>query len=258
MQEKIQNLYKYKDLFYELVKKDIKLKYKNSYLGILWSFLNPLLMMIVLTVIFSEVFKNNIDNFPVYVLTGRLIYSFFSEATNFAMASIQNNSQLIKKVYVPKYFFPLTRVCSSFLISLVSLVPIIIVMLLSGVEFSPLNLLIIVPLLLNLFISAGIGLIMATAAVFFRDLNHLYSIILMVIMYMTPIFYPAEIIPSKYHWIIELNPLYSILNMFRDVLMYNMMFSPVDLLISSFYAVIYFILGLVLFYKKQDKFIFHI
>jgi len=258
MQERVTNFIKYKDLFVELVRKDIKLKYKKSYLGVLWSFLNPLLMMIVLTVIFSEVFKHNIENFPVYVLTGRLVYSFFSEATSFAMNSIHDNGQLLKKVYVPKYFFPLSKVCSSFLTSLVSLLPILIVMVVTGMPLSFYNLLFFVPLIQILFISAGVGLIISTIAVFFNDLRHLYSVLLMVLMYMTPIFYPIEIIPVQYKWIMELNPMYPVLVLFRDLLMNNQMFEISDFIVASIYAVAYFLVGIFVFYKKQDKFIFYL
>ncbi|WP_354500379.1 ABC transporter permease [Paenibacillus favisporus] len=258
MRNHVLNFIKYKDLFIELVKKDIKLKYKNSYLGILWSLINPLMMMVVLTIVFSAIFRNHIENFPVYVLTGRLIYSFFSEATNFSMDSINANSQLIKKVYVPKYFFPLSRVCSSFITTLIAMLPIFVIMLVTNMKFHATILLIWVPLLILLFLSMGAGLILATITVFFKDMKHLYSIVLTVVMYMTPIFYPANIIPEKYHFLIRLNPLYSVLNMFRDNLMYGKLPTLTDLLLSIIYAVLFIFIGFYMFYKKQDKFIFHL
>lgn len=258
MKQKIQNFMKYKDLLVELVKNDLKVKYKNSYLGVLWSLINPLMMMIVLTIVFSAVFRHNIDNFPLYVLTGRLIYSFFSESTSFAMDSILSNGQLIKKVYLPKYLFPISRIVSSYITSIVAIIPIFLVMLITGVPFRWTMLQLIIPLLLLLAISLGIGLILSTIAVFFNDIKHLYSVILMILMYMTPIFYPAEIIPEKYRIIVELNPIYSILNMFRDSVQYQRLISIEDFLFSLFYAVIYLIGGLFIFYKKQDRFIFHL
>lgn len=258
MRTHIENLIKYKDLFYELVKKDIKLKYRNSYLGILWSMLNPLLMMIVLTIIFSAIFKNNIEYFPVYVLTGRLIYMFFSESTNFALDSIINNANLIRKVYVPKYFFPLSRVCSSFIVNIVSIIPIFIVMLVLGMKITWHLPLMVIPVVLLFIFTMGAGLILSTINVFFRDIKHLYSVILTLIMYSMAIFYPIEIIPESYRFIFELNPLYVYLSIFRDVIMNQVLPDAMDLGLSFIYAIISFSVGLYIFYKKQDKFIFNL
>lgn len=258
MRTHVINFVKYRDLLVELIKKDIKLKYRNSALGILWSMINPLLLMVVLTIVFSAIFDRTIENFPVYVLTGRLIYSFFAESTNFAMDSIYANSQLIRKVYVPKYFFPLSRLCSSFVTTLLSLVPLFFVMLFTGLGFSWANLLILFPLGYLFVISLGVGLFLATVTVFFRDIKHLYSVILMLLMYTTPIFYPKEIIPEKYRPIIELNPLFEVVEMFRNVMMYGVIPSFSSHLICLAHAGTYLIIGLICFYKKQDRFIFHI
>lgn len=254
----ILNFLKYKDLIVELVRRDIAVKYRNSYLGVLWSLLNPLLMMVVLSIIFSTVFNNAIENYPLYLLTGRLIYSYFAEATNFAMDSIVVNHSLIKKVYIPKYFFPLSKVFSSFITSLVALIPIAGVMIFTGVGFSLYNLLALIPLIILLITCAGAGLILATVMVFFRDLKHFYSIVLMIIMYMTPIFYPASIIPEKYRAFIELNPLFPLVNMFRDAILYQRFFEISDLLQSIGYAITFLIVGSFVFYKFQDRFIFRL
>jgi len=254
----IQNFLRYKDFLIELIRKDIKLKYRNSVLGILWSMLNPLLLMVVLTIIFSTIFKNSIENFPVYVLIGRIIYSFFSESTSFAMDSIHANGQLIRKVYVPKYYFPLARICSSFVTLLLTLVPLIFVMIFTGLGLSFTNLLIIFPLIYIFLISTGMGLFLATITVFFTDVKHLYSIILMIIMYMTPIFYPVEIIPSNYRFIIELNPLFEVVEMVREVLMYNTIPTLWSHIICLLHGIIYLLLGAFVFYKNQDKFIHYV
>ncbi|GAA0378600.1 ABC transporter permease [Paenibacillus motobuensis] len=258
MKTQISNFFKYRDLLIELIVKDIKIKYRNSYLGVLWSLLNPLLMVIVLSIVFSTLFKHDIANYPLYLLTGRLVYSYFAEATNFAMDSIIVNSQLIKKVYVPKYFFPISRVISSFVTSLISLIPVVGVMIFTGVSFSLYNLLFFIPMLILMFISMGIGLILSTVTVFFRDLKHFYSILLTIVMYMTPIFYPANIIPDKYRVLIEFNPLFPVLSMFRDVLIYQQRFNYFDLIVSFAYAVFFVVAGMIMFYKKQDRFIFYL
>lgn len=258
MRKNIKNLLKYKDLLIELIIKDIKLKYKNSILGILWSMLDPLLTMIVLTIIFGAVFKRDIPNFPVYVLIGRLIYSFFSQSTTGAMEAVLANKQLIKKIYVPKYFFPLARVCSTFITFLISFIPLIVVMMITKVPFHKVNVLIIFPLMYLLAISLGIGLVLCTIRVFFGDIKHLYSVLLLLLMYMTPIFYPADIIAEKFVGFVKLNPLFTLVNMFRDVLMYNTVPSLESHLTCLIYAVFYMGIGFVTFYKVQDKFILHI
>lgn len=258
MKNHIQNLIKYRDLFFELVIKDLKLKYRNSILGVLWSMLNPLLMMVVLSIVFMELFRFEIPNFPIYVLIGRILYQFFSEATNFAMESIHANAQLIRKVYVPKYFFPLSRVCSSFITTIIALIPLLIIMIVSGLSFSWINLLFIFPMVYLVFICAGIGLLLSSINVFFRDMKHFYSIVLLVVMYMTPIFYPASIIPDKFMNLILLNPLYSVVEIFRDVVLYNTMPDPLHHLLAIIYAVLYAIIGLYVFYRTQDRFIYYI
>jgi ABC-type polysaccharide/polyol phosphate export permease len=219
---------------------------------------NPLLVMIVLSVVFSGLFKRSIENFPVYVLTGRVVYSFFSEATIFAMDSIRNNAQLIKKVYVPKYFFPMSRVISSFIANFSAIIPIMIIMIATDMKFHWTNILIILPLFLLLLISIGIGLILSAVNVFFRDIKHLYNVILMLLMYLTPIFYPVEIIPDKLLAIVEWNPLFPTLRMFRDILMLGQYPYAMDLVIASIQTAVFFLIGVYIFYKTQHRFILHL
>ncbi|MEC0106177.1 ABC transporter permease [Paenibacillus taichungensis] len=258
MKNNVKNFIKYKDLFIELIKKDIKLKYRNSILGIFWSMLNPLLMMVVLTIVFSNLFDKNIENFPVYVMIGRLVYQFFSESTNFAMDSIVTNGQLLKKIYVPKYLFPLSRICSSFFNTLVAIIPVFLVMIVTGVNFHWTNLLVVYPLFCLLLISVGVGLLLSTINVYFRDIKHLYSVILTLIMYLTPIFYPAEIIPDKYMVLIEINPLFNVVSMFRTMLLDGAIPSVVLMFFTFIYAILLSLIGLFVFYKNQHRFVFHL
>lgn len=258
MKQNIRNFIKYKDLLKELIIKEIKMKYKNSILGILWSMLDPLLTMIILTIVFGSVFKKDIPNFPVYVLVGRITYSFFSESTKSAMESILSNRQLIKKIYVPKYFFPLSKVCATFITFIISFIPLLMMMALTGVRFHKVNVLIVFPLLYLLVITLGIGLLLCTIRVFFGDVKHLYGALLLMIMYMTPIFYPANIIPSKFVAVIRLNPLFTIVNMLRDIMMYNTVPTLESHLLCVGLSIVYLGIGLIGFYKAQDKFILHI
>lgn len=258
MKTQIMTFYNYKDLLWEFVRRDIKLKYRNSVLGILWSMLNPLLIMIVLTFIFSNLFKNSIPNFPVYCLSGRLVYDFFSQATNQSMNSITGKSSLIKKIYVPKYLYPLSRIISTFIIFLISLIPLIVIMIVTKIKVSVMLSLIFYPLICLFFVSLGIGLFLATINVFFRDMQHLYSVVLLLIMYASAIFYSPNIINAKYLWLLNFNPIYPIINVFRDCVLYGTVTSNSSWILSGIYALLATIIGLIIFYKNQDKFILYI
>lgn len=257
------NFLKYKDLLYELVLRDIKIKYRRSILGMFWSLLNPLLMMIVLTIVFSHLFRFDIKNYPIYLLTGQIMFTFFSESTSSAMRAIIDNASLIKKVYIPKYIFPVSKVLSSFFNLIFSLLAIILVtigMILLGnnVNLTWTFLLFPVPLIFILTFSIGIGLILSCYAVFFRDLIHLYSVGLTAWMYLTPIFYPVSIIPQKYLILIKLNPMYYFVEYFRKITFYGTLPTLKETLICILIDVIFLIIGLLVFYRKQNKFILHV
>ncbi|AWK50034.1 ABC transporter [Clostridium beijerinckii] len=258
MVTQIETFRNYRALLWEFVKKDIKLKYRNSVLGIVWSMLNPLLIMVVLTFIFSNIFKSKIPNFPVYCLSGRLIYDFFAQSTNQCMNSITGKSSLIKKIYVPKYLYPLSKVISSFIISLISFIPLIIIMIVMKEHVTKMILLVFYPLVCLFLISLGIGLILATVNVFFRDMQHLYSVVLLIIMYMSAIFYSTDIINAKYVFVMKLNPIFPVITVFRDCILYGKVTEYGNWILCSVYAVLAMIIGLIAFYKKQDKFILHI
>ena len=260
MKTYIENFKKYRFLLYELVKKGIKLKYRRSYLGILWTLLEPLLTMIVLTIVFGAMFGNPDPTFPVYVLTGRLLYSFFSSATSAAMRSIRTNSGMIKKVYVPKYIYPLSGVLFNYIIFALSLLVLVAVAIVLKVYPTIYLVQAIIPLLLLLITAFGVGMILSTLAVFFRDLEYLWSVILMLIMYASAIFYPAERLLNKpviYPFILKCNPLYLLIHNFRQAV-YGQPLNTHFLLASVVFAVGSVIVGLVFFYKKQDEFILHI
>ena len=254
----IKNFKKFRFLIFELVKKDIKLKYRRSYLGILWTLLEPLLTMIVLTIVFSGFYGKSDRSFPIYVLSGRLLYSFFSSGTKAACKSIRSNASIIKKVYVPKYIYPFSTIIANYLIFLVSLSVLVIVSLVLGVYPTKHIFAALIPLVTLLFMTIGIGMVLATMAVFFRDLEYLWEVMLMLIMYSSAIFYnPKKVIKHGYGWIIQYNPVYACINNFRNAI-YG---SPIDkwsLYYSVTIALSSVIIGLFVFYKKQDKFILNI
>lgn len=255
MDRVFKNFKKYRYLLFELTKKNIKLKYRRSYLGILWTLLEPILTTFVLTVVFINLRGKKDLSFPVYILTGRLLYSFFAQSTKQAMKSIRSNSGMIKKVYVPKYIYPLSNILSNYIIFLISMIVLFGSMIIFKVYPTKYIFNAVIPLILLLILSLGMGLILATMAVFFRDMEYLWGVVLMMIMYTAAIFYDAGLVTSQ--WIFYFNPIYHIIVNFRN----SVFGSPLDmeaLLISLGYSFISLIIGIVMFYKKQDKFILNI
>lgn len=249
---------KYRYLLIELIKKDIKLKYRNSYLGVVWTLLEPLLTMIVLTLVFSNFLGRGTRDFPVYILTGRLLYSFFSNSTKAALKSVRANASMIRKVYVPKYMYPFSSVLSGYLIFLISLIVLAVVAVVRGVYPTMQLFWIFVPLLQILLLTAGVGMILATMAVFFRDVEYLWGVGLMLLMYASGIFYRVQdVVSEKNAWIFKLNPLYAVIVNFRNAVFGQ----PMDFQ-AMWYAFgvggLSLIIGVFVFYKKQDKFILYL
>jgi lipopolysaccharide transport system permease protein len=252
------NFFKYRFLLMELVKKDIKIKYRRSVLGIFWSFMEPLLFMIVLTILFSTLFQHSIPNYPVYLLTGRLAFSFFSSSTRSSMRSIYGNSSTIKKLYVPKYIFTLGITLSNLITFLLSLIILIAVMIVTQAPFTLYIFLSIIPMALLLIFTLGIGLILATITVFFRDVEHLYGVFTTLLLYGSAIFFPPEIIPAQFQFLLFFNPLFVYIQMLRDAFLYAVWFDPFQLVYGTACAIGALFIGMYIFYKNQDRFILYI
>lgn len=252
----ISNFKKYRYLLYELVKKDIKLKYRSSVLGVFWTLLEPLLTMLVLTLVFSELLGKGDDFFPVYILCGRLLYSFFSNGTKTALKSVRKHGQMISKVYIPKYMYPFASILSSYIIFLISMIVLVGVAAVMRVPVTWHLVQAIIPLMVIGVLTMGVGMLLATAAVFFRDLEYLWSVALMLIMYTCAIFYKVEKITTS-AWIFKINPLYSLIVNFRNAIfgqpmdMYHFRFSLI-------FSLAVFVLGIFVFWRKQDKFILYV
>lgn len=241
-----------------LVKTRLKLKYAQSYLGMIWSLLNPLLTMVILTIVFSTAFKNNIANYPVYLMCGRLIFECNAQCTRDAMHSIVSNGQLIKKVYVPKFVFPLSSVISAFTQMLFSVAALAIVMVATRAPIHVTLLLSWVPLVYLFFFALGLGFFLSALNVFFRDMEHLYSVITTAWMYMTPIFYPADIIPVQFSFLLKFNPLHHFIQMFRDIVVSGTLPSVRENLICVGFCIIMMVVGVLTFRKTQDDFVLHV
>lgn len=256
--ENIRVFNKYSTLLQELVIRDIKVRYRKSVLGLLWTVLNPLLMMVVITIVFSTIFKQSIPNFPIYYLTGSLIFSFNSEATTNAMYSIIGNASLIKKVYIPKYLFPFSKVVSGLVNLGFSLIAMFVVMIITGADFYPTLLLLPIPIIYTFMFATGLGLLLASYAVYFRDICHFYGVFVLAWTYFTPIFYPVDILPPAVLTLMKLNPMYHFVGYFRDLVLHGIFPGMMTNLYCMIFAVGTLLIGLVAFYKRQDKFVLYI
>ena len=273
------NAYKYRYLMQEIVRKNVRLQYRDSVLGMFWTFLQPLLTMIVLVFIFGTIFGKSNDGvvcYPVYLLTGRLLYEFFTQSTKRAMRSIRNSASVLKKVYVPKYIYPVANVLSNFVTFAISLLVLVVVMgyfliknqLMDVPKYPDLHLsgyifMSFVPIIILCVFCLGVGLILSVLNVFFKDIEYIYDVICTMLFYATPIMYrlttfqKSGMSDTVIH-ILMLNPLYSIIEMFRSCVLYCEMINWHHLVYSGTFAVVTFAVGVWIFYKNQDKFILHI
>lgn len=241
-----------------LVSRDFKLKYRRSVLGVAWSVLNPLLMMVVLTAVFSAFFRFDIENYPVYLILGNTLFAFVTGATSSAMVSIIESSSLIQKVRIDKFVFPLEKVLFELLNFAISLIAVVIVMVFLNVRIT-LNILLLPILLIYVTIFAlGIGLLLAALAIFFRDLIHIWSVFITAWTYLTPLFYPVSILPD---WMLAaeaFNPMYNYVTYFRDIALWGITPSLSFNVICLVMALITLAIGVLVFNKMQKKFIFYI
>lgn len=248
----------YKFLIRQLVSRDFKIKYKRSVLGMFWSFLNPLLTMCVQYFIFSTLFKNDIPNYASYLLIGIVCFNFFSEASNMSLFSILGNASLITKVYMPKYIYPVTRVLSSVVNLGISLIPLIIVCLFTGVHFEKSALLSLYFLVCLIFFTLGISMLLSTAMVFFRDTQFLWSVFSMIWMYATAIFYPESILPDNFRFVLDINPLYYFIKSIRVCILNGVSPEPLVYGQCLLFSLVMLLVGALVFKKNQDKFVLYL
>ena len=249
---------KYRFLIKQLVSRDFKAKYKRSILGVFWSFLNPLLTMMVQYIVFSNLFRFDIPYYPVYLLSGIIVFNYFSEACGMALTSIIGNATLITKVYVPKYIYPLTRILSSLVNLLISMIPLIIVTMLSGLYPTKAYLLIPFMLVCLAMFCLGLGMLLSAAMVFFRDIQFLWGVLTMIWMYLTPIFYPESILPEQVAWVLKVNPLYYFISFLRSCVIDGVSPEPVVYVQCFLISLCVLAAGAWVFKKSQDKFVLYL
>lgn len=256
-----QGFWRYRYLLQNLISRDFKLKYRRSVLGVAWSVLNPLLTCLVMWAVFGTLFNTRgqgIENFSAFLIIGQLLFNFFRESTSMAMESVLKNAPLLRKVYIPKYIFPLEKICFAMVNCLFSFVALLIVLLVTWTPVS-LNtcLLALYPMIMLFFFSLGVGLILSATYVFFRDIMHMWEVFCTLLVYGSAIFYDPVQMSGWVQGVINLNPLYWYITSFRSCVLWGKGLTPNMLLIDFACAAISMALGLWLFKRNQDKFVLY-
>ncbi len=241
-----------------MVSRDFKLKYRRSVLGVLWSVLNPLLMMCVLTAVFSTFFKFDIENYPLYLILGNTLFAFMADSTNTAMVSIIDSAPLIKKIRIDKLIFPIEKVLFQLVNFAISLIAVAIVMVYFQITPTFNWLLLPVLLVYVAIFSTGLGLLLSACVVFFRDMQHIWSVVITAWTYATPLFYPESILPEWMMAVEAFNPMYQYVTYYRDIALWNITPSLTMNLTCLIMALITFAIGFLVFKKTERKFILYV
>lgn len=243
-------------LLEEIIKKNFSSKYKDSVLGIFWTILKPLLIMALFTIIFSTLFGRNIENFPVYFLCGWCLFTFFSGAITVSLNSIKGNKSILQRTPSPKYIFVLGGLISEFLNFIITLILLIGVMIVTNATFYWSTMLLAIIPIISLFIMLlGLGLILSVACVYYTDVQHLWSVGSLMMMYASAIFYPMSIIPEPYHSYLILNPLYWVIDHFRCFVYWGVVPQTIYLVNSVLLSFIILVLGIIIFKKYEANLI---
>lgn len=254
----LKELYRYRDLLWQLVSRNIKTRYKRSVLGILWTMLNPLLMMMVLTFAFSSVFRFQLPHYATYALAGLALWNFFAQTTAGAMSELIWGSNLMHRIYLPRSIFAISALGTSLVNLVLTLIPLFLVMLITRTPVRPALLILPLPILLTAMFALGVALVLSRVAVFFADVLEMYQILLLGWMYLTPIIYPKEIIPEHLRWFFNLNPMYHLIEIFRAPLLIGWLAGPNTVLASVIAAVVTLAFGWWFFLRKADELAYRI
>ncbi len=254
------DVYRYRDLVRALVARELKVRYRRSAIGFLWTMLQPLLTMLVLQLVFSHIFAIRLTygNYPIFALAGILFWNFFSQSIVASMNSLRGNAQLLQKLPVPKAVFPLATVISGVVNLVFAMVPLLAILLITGHPIRPALLFLPISIFLVALFTLGAGLLLSPVAVFFSDVVELIGVLLMLLMYLTPVIYPIEIVPENIRWVVRYNPIRSILEVFRDPIYQGEVPPLSHFAVCLVIAVLAFVLGAWVFRKSSDRIPFYV
>lgn len=247
----------YSFLFEELVKRDFKKKYKRTTLGMLWSILSPLCMLLIMRIVFTQFFGRDMPYFTTYLFAGNIVYSYIRESTMGGMVSLMGNSSIISKVAIPKYIFVFSSNVSTLINFLITVIIFFIFAALDGITFSLRFFMLMYPLVCLIIFNIGVGLILSAAYVFFRDMQYLYNVFMQMLMYCSAIFYSVDSYPVELQRIFLVNPIYVYIKYFRQIVIDGVIPSPQYHLLMLGYALLAFGLGFLIYRKNNQNFLYY-
>ncbi len=256
--DEIRELINYRDLIRHMVKRNVTARYKRSVLGVIWTQLDPLLTMIIMALVFTAVLRRSIPGFPVYLLSGLIIWNYVSQSTTSAISDLLLGGALLGRVYLPQSIFAVTAVLTGFVNILLSIGPLLLLIVIYQRPFTIAWLFVPFGLLIVSAFTLGLGLFVSAFAVFFTDIQNIFNIIMRLLMYLSAIFYTVERLPEALSYLIMINPIYNMIQLFRDPV-YNGSFPPIEMMIySTVIAVSFLSMGLWVFTKLSDKYAYHV
>ncbi|MEL7645146.1 MAG: ABC transporter permease [Anaerolineaceae bacterium] len=253
----LRELRHYRFLLFQLIRRDLVARYKRSILGVAWTMLNPLGTMLIMTFVFSNLF-NSVESYPVYILSGLIVWNFFSQGTNAAMVGLIWGGSLMQRIYLPRTIFGVSAIGTALVNLLIALIPLTLVMLITGTPIPLTVLFLPVSILLLTAFTLGFGLMLSALAIYFPDVAEMYQILLTAWMYLTPIIYPEEIIPERFLGLYRLNPMYWMVKLFRLPIYYGRIPTFAEILPALAWAIGFLIIGWFFFTSKSDEYAYRI
>ena len=250
----IKNLYNYRELLKSNVKKEIRGKYKGSFLGILWSFINPLLQVAVYAIVFPYIMRVKTENYLQYLIVGIIPWTFFTTVLNQGMITVRMNAGIIKKVYFPREILPISVALSGLVNFFISCIIIVLFCVLGGVGISWHIILLPVFAVIQFFLTLGVVMALSAINIYVKDTEYLINFIVNMLFYATPILYPVTLFPQKIRWVLYANPLTELITAYRDIFMYHQLPALLPTLYLVCITIVVFFIGLLIFRKLEKGF----
>lgn len=255
--EELRELFRYRNLVSQMVRRDIVTRYKRSVLGVAWTMLNPLGTTLVLTIVFSQVFSVE-ESYAAYVLSGLMPWTFFAQTTNASMVTLVWGGGLLKRIYLPRTIFAISGIGTGLVNLVLSLIPLVLVLIFTGVPLTATALYLPIPILFITMFSLGVGLLISTVAIYFADVAEMYQVILTAWMYLSPVIYTTDMLPPQYAWFVKMNPMYYLIQFFRAPIYEGRIPNMEEFLVTGAISLVTLVLGWFFFSKKADEFAYRI